>query len=149
MVSESVTMTETRYAGFWLRLVALIVDLFILGCIGFVLTLLLGGGMSVDPADPQAAPGLGAANGISFVINIAYFTLLEGGSRQATLGKSLLGLKVTDVDGNPIGYGKALLRNIAKIVSGLILGIGYIMAAFTARKQALHDRIASCLVVKR
>jgi uncharacterized RDD family membrane protein YckC len=148
-VTEPAGMTETRYAGFWLRLGALIIDAVILGIVNFVLTLLLGGGMMGDPANPQAGPAFGAANGIGFLINIAYFTLLEGGSRQATLGKSLLGLKVTDMDGNPIGYGKALLRNIAKIVSSLILGIGYIMAAFTSRKQALHDMIASCLVVKR
>jgi uncharacterized RDD family membrane protein YckC len=149
-VTDSAAMTQTRYAGFWLRLGALIVDAIILGIINFLLSLVIGGGMTVDPADPQAlGPALGAANGIGFLINIAYFTLMEGGPRQATLGKSLLGLKVTDMDGNPIGYGKALLRNIAKIVSSLILGIGYIMAAFTARKQALHDMIASCLVVKR
>ena len=143
------TTADTRYAGFWLRLVALIIDGILLGIVNFVIGMIFGGGMMADPADPNAAAALGLANGIGGLIGLAYFTLMEGGSRQATLGKSLLGLKVTGVDGNPIGYGRALLRNIAKLVSGFILGIGYIMAAFTARKQALHDMIASCLVVKR
>jgi uncharacterized RDD family membrane protein YckC len=142
------TTADLRYAGFWLRLGALLIDAVLLAIVNVVLIALFGG-FNVDPSDPSAGAGVGLANGIGGLINIAYFTLMEGGPRQATLGKSLLGLKVSDADGNPIGYGRALLRNIAKIVSSLILGIGYLMAAFTARKQALHDMIASTLVLKR
>ena len=142
------TTADLRYGGFWLRFAALIVDAILLAIVNVVL-LALFGGFNVDPADPAAGAGAGLANALGGLINIAYFTLMEGGPRQATLGKSLLGLKVTDVDGNPIGYGRALLRNLAKIVSSLILFIGYIMAAFTGRKQALHDMIASTLVLKR
>ena len=69
-------------------------------------------------------------------------------SSQATLGKMALGLKVTDVHGRRLTFGNALGRSLAKILSGLILAIGYIMAAFDDRKQGLHDKMASTLVMK-
>jgi uncharacterized RDD family membrane protein YckC len=59
-----------------------------------------------------------------------------------------MNLKVTDMNGNKIGFGKASGRHFGKILSGMILSIGYIMAAFTEKKQALHDKMAGCLVVK-
>ena len=77
-----------------------------------------------------------------------YFALMESSSKQATLGKMALGIRVTDVNGNRIGFGRATGRHFAKILSGLILGIGFLMAAFTEKKQALHDMIAGTLVVK-
>ena len=86
---------------------------------------------------------------ITFVIQVLYFSLMESSKSQATVGKIALGLKVTDADGNKLDFGKALLRNLGKIVSSMILGIGYIMAGFTEKKQALHDMIASTLVVKK
>jgi uncharacterized RDD family membrane protein YckC len=73
---------------------------------------------------------------------------MESSSRQATVGKIALGIEVTDLEGNRLSFGRALGRNLAKIISALILYIGFIMAAFTKRKQALHDMIASALVVK-
>jgi uncharacterized RDD family membrane protein YckC len=60
-----------------------------------------------------------------------------------------LGLKVTDTDGNSLDFVKALVRNVCKIISGMIMGIGYIMAGFTEKKQGLHDIIANTLVVKK
>ena len=60
-----------------------------------------------------------------------------------------LGIKVTDLDGNRISFGRATGRHFAKWLSALILGIGYIMVAFTAKKQGLHDQVASCLVVNK
>ena len=82
------------------------------------------------------------------VVSWLYFALLESSPKQATLGKMALGIKVTDLDGNRISFGRATGRFFAKIISGVILMIGYIMAAFTAKKQALHDIIASTLVIK-
>jgi uncharacterized RDD family membrane protein YckC len=79
-----------------------------------------------------------------------YFAYMESGERQATWGKQVLGVYVTDLAGNRISFGRASGRFFAKIISGLIpLMIGYIMAGFTERKQALHDMIASCLVLRR
>jgi uncharacterized RDD family membrane protein YckC len=74
---------------------------------------------------------------------------MERSAKQATVGKLAIGIKVTDLDGGRISFWRALGRTFAKIISGIILFIGYIMAAFTERKQALHDKIADTLVVKR
>ena len=80
---------------------------------------------------------------------MVYFALLESSERQATFGKMALGLKVTDLNGNRISFGQAVGRNLAKYISLVTLLIGYIMAGFTERKQALHDMIASTLVFKK
>jgi uncharacterized RDD family membrane protein YckC len=76
-----------------------------------------------------------------------YFAGLESSTMQATVGKMALGVRVTGLDGGRIGFGRATCRLLAKIVSGLILYIGFIMAGFTARKQALHDMMCGTLVV--
>ncbi len=78
-----------------------------------------------------------------------YFALMESSSKQATVGKMALGIVVTDLSGNRISFGRATGRYFGKIVSGMILCIGYFMAGFTERKQALHDIMSSCLVVLR
>ncbi len=78
-----------------------------------------------------------------------YFALMESSKNQGTLGKMALGLKVTDMDGNKISFGRATGRYFSKILSGMILMIGYIIAGFTDKKQALHDMIASCLVLRK
>jgi uncharacterized RDD family membrane protein YckC len=78
-----------------------------------------------------------------------YYALMESSSRQATLGKLAIGIVVTDLGGNRISFGRATGRYFGKILSGMIMCIGYIMAGFTERKQALHDIMASCLVVLR
>jgi len=83
------------------------------------------------------------------VVSWLYVAGMEASSKQATLGKMALGIIVTDLDGQPISFGRATGRYFAKIISGLTLCVGYIMAGFTEKKQALHDMIASCLVVQR
>lgn len=82
------------------------------------------------------------------MINWLYFALLESSSMQGTLGKKALGMIVTDLDGNRIGFGRATGRYFAKFLSAIILLIGFVMVAFTQRKQGLHDIIASTLVYK-
>ena len=69
--------------------------------------------------------------------------------KQATVGKMVLGIVVTDINGGPISFARATGRHFAKWLSALILGIGFLMAAFTEKKQALHDMIADTLVVNR
>jgi uncharacterized RDD family membrane protein YckC len=87
---------------------------------------------------------------IAVVLQWLYFAYLESGEKQATWGKQAMGMYVTDMAGQRITFGRASGRFFAKIVSGLVpFLIGYIMAAFTARKQALHDMIANTLVLKR
>jgi len=83
-----------------------------------------------------------------FCASWIYEATLESSSRQATLGKMAMGLRVTDEQGRRISFARATARYFSKILSGMILFIGYIMAGFTARKQALHDLIAGTLVTR-
>jgi uncharacterized RDD family membrane protein YckC len=83
------------------------------------------------------------------VVQWLYFALMESSAKRGTLGKLALGIVVTDMAGNRISFGRATGRYFGKIVSGLILCIGYIMAGFTQQKQALHDIMAGCLVVRK
>jgi uncharacterized RDD family membrane protein YckC len=85
---------------------------------------------------------------VNLVVNWLYFALMESSSWQATLGKRAVGVKVINEQGSRVSFITATIRYIGKIVSGAILLIGYIMAAFTAKKQALHDMIATTYVVK-
>lgn len=151
------------YAGFWRRFGAYVVDSIIvtigLGILLFVLSVVgipvfssaeysaETGDMAVSAAaDFELSP---VAAIIVFLATLLYFPVFESSSLQATPGKLALGIKVTDLTGNRIGFLRALVRNIAKILSAIILYIGFIMAGFTARKQALHDMIAGCLVIAK
>ena len=141
------------YAGFWRRLVAAIIDSLILaacGCIvGGVFGAVMGAMMGASGVGPKALQSFAALGGwvIGLVLNWLYFTLMESSSFQATLGKMAIGIKVTDLQGDRISYGRANARHWSKLLSTMIFLIGYIMAGFTEKKQALHDIIASCLVV--
>ncbi len=90
---------------------------------------------------------------LGIVINIVgiwlYFALQESSEHQATLGKRALNIYVTDLQGRRISFGQATGRHFGKIISGFILGIGYMMAGFTEKKQGLHDIMASTLVKRR
>jgi uncharacterized RDD family membrane protein YckC len=98
----------------------------------------------------KTATVLGYISGIlGTVINWLYFTILESSPKQATLGKMALGIVVTDLNGNRISFGRANGRYWSKIISSMILLIGYMMAGFTEKKQALHDIMAGTLVVKK
>jgi uncharacterized RDD family membrane protein YckC len=84
----------------------------------------------------------------STLVNWLYAALLESSSHQATLGKMALGLKVTDLEGRRISFVRATGRHFAKILSGMVLFIGFIMVGFTRRKQGLHDMVAGTLVIR-
>jgi uncharacterized RDD family membrane protein YckC len=143
------------YAGFWLRFVASVIDSLVLmagglvvgAIVGFAMGTVLGAAGTDMPTIQSVCGAVGYMIGI--ILNWLYYTLFECSSRQATLGKMALGIIVTDMDGNRISFGRANGRYWGKIISGLTLGIGYIMAGFTERKQALHDMMAGCLVVKK
>jgi uncharacterized RDD family membrane protein YckC len=149
-----------RYAGFWRRFVAHLIDQIIVGIAAFVVFIpglaLLGVGIGAGiMEESESAIGLILAAIAAYLAAIVlvivgqwlYYALMESSSRQATIGKLALGLVVTDLSGNRITFGRATGRYFGKIVSGMIMMIGYIMAGFTERKQALHDIMASCLVV--
>jgi uncharacterized RDD family membrane protein YckC len=83
------------------------------------------------------------------VIIIAYFSLMESSKYRATIGKIALGIIVVDRHNEQLSFAKALLRNLSKIISAAIIGIGYIMILFDERKQGLHDKIAETFVLKQ
>ena len=134
-----------NFAGFWIRVLAYIIDIVPLVIIGFVLALVSG--QPLVDADPTA-PTYGLTDFIGLIIGIVYFVGFESSAYQATPGKMALGLIIVDFDGRRISPARAFGRYFAKILSGLILLIGFIMVAFTERKQGLHDMLASTLVVK-
>jgi uncharacterized RDD family membrane protein YckC len=157
---------NTTYAGFWLRFVAYIIDYIIiyvvqsfvfvpiLGLMGISFAARMNNMESMSDAETMGMIGsmvaLASATALlTTAIAILYWSLMESSKYQATIGKMALGLKVTDVDGNSLDFVKSLIRNVCKIISGMILFIGYIMAGFTEKKQGLHDIIAGTLVVKK
>jgi uncharacterized RDD family membrane protein YckC len=85
---------------------------------------------------------------LDFLIGWLYYAIMESSSYQATIGKMAFDIMVTDLNGNRISFFRASNRYFAKTLSALILGFGFIIAGFTIKKQALHDIIAGCLVVK-
>jgi len=150
---------QFRYAGFWRRFVAMIIDGLVLSPILLIMFastglfgLISGAGGDRDRAALGAALfGIGIFLGL--VIYLAgswlYHTLMECSRHQATLGKVALGIKVTDLDGNRISFARANGRFFGKWLSGAVMNVGYLMAAFTEKKQALHDILASCLVIQK
>ena len=142
-----------RYAGFWIRFLARFIDGMILGMAGLILRipllLMLGIGMGRGYSFGMT-PALGAAMGVSLLVNVLLGMAYEVyfvSTRGATPGKMALGLKIVRADGSPVDAGLALGRYFAHWISGIILGIGYIMAAFDSQKRALHDRICETRVI--
>jgi uncharacterized RDD family membrane protein YckC len=153
---------HVSYAGFWKRFAAAIIDGIILSFANFLAILpvlgLLGLGLgSAASGDSDSKTGfiiavIGAYLMVVLALTVLgwlYFALMEMSVNQGTLGKMALGIKVTDLNGNRITFGKATGRYFGKIVSAMILYIGFIMAGFTDKKQALHDIMAGCLVVNK
>lgn len=129
-----------NYAGFWKRFAAAVIDFVIWIILVFILGAILG-------VDAHAMMRLG--NIVTVLMVWIYFAAFESSSKQATPGKMALGIKVTDLNGRRIGFGKATGRYFGRILSMVILYIGCIMIAFTEKKQGLHDKMAGCLVVNK
>lgn len=120
----------TTYAGFWVRAGAFVIDWVFLVVVLGVLAWVSSVGLVFGLAIPWI-----------------YEALMLSGEKQATLGKMALGIVVTDTAGGRLTFGRATGRHFAKYLSSLLFGVGFIMAAFTERKQALHDLLARTLVV--
>lgn len=144
--------SSVAYAGFWLRLVAYVIDALVLGVfVGFAILMPLMQGAGIPKDNPWVLV-TGQSRQI-FAINMLitmaawlYWAVLESSPWQATVGKKLLGLEVTDLEGRRITFARASGRYFGKILSTIILCVGYLMAGFTEKKQALHDILAGCLV---
>jgi len=154
---------KVEYAGFWWRFLANIIDSIIisfvswifvipiLGIFGVSLYSLKEAGFDPEQAELLIFPMIGLITTVSLMSTVMqwlYFALMESSKYQGTVGKMVLKIKVTDEAGNRISFARATGRYFGKIISGMILMIGYIMAGFTEKKQALHDMMASCYVIK-
>jgi uncharacterized RDD family membrane protein YckC len=121
------------YGSFWERFVAAFIDGLILIIPNSILQISLG--------------PLGIL--VSLILPWLYSAFMESSSSQATFGKKAMGLKVTTADGQPITFGQATGRHFGKIISSIILFIGYLMMLWDNNKQTLHDKMVGSLVVKK
>ena len=155
------------YAGFWKRAAAWFIDSLVIAMGTSLIRPIIGPFLinaqtaqklqqmqdKTIPFDPHVFAEILPAGVVILTLSIVlpwlYFALMESSSKQATLGKMALGIKVVGLDGNRISFGRAFGRTLSKIVSRLILTIGYYMAGATRRKQALHDKMAGTYVVDK
>jgi uncharacterized RDD family membrane protein YckC len=154
----AMAVSGLRYGGFWIRVVAAIIDYIVIRVILFPFKAVFGLGSlamgGFDPGNFHHNPlrflylifGGGILVLIALFANWLYSALMESSSYQATLGKMIFGMKVTDLNGNRINLARATGRHFAKWLSALTLGFGYLMVGFTERKQGLHDLVAGTLV---
>jgi len=159
-VTPPASIPTIRYGGFWIRFCAYILDAIIIGLIQGALFALLFGGSILDlvgdAMSGRLTPGADVALGVlpmvftarflGFFLSGAYFAWCWT-QYGATPGKMAFGLKVINPDGSPISIGQALGRYLGMLLSGIIIGIGFIMAAFDDQKRALHDRLVNTRVV--
>ena len=155
------------YAGFWLRFAAVIVDGLIIALPVFILFIFflsssllpsieVSNSMYSNIMFPHSAniynnwlSSFSKFSIITFIFTTLYNAFFESSKWQGTPGKKVLGLIVTDMQGNRITFLRALVRNASKYISKTIFYIGYIMSAFTEKKQALHDFISSTFVLRK
>jgi uncharacterized RDD family membrane protein YckC len=135
-----------EYAGFLRRFAAAFLDGIITNLLVIVAVIPVGVIIGLQGLGGDLAEAVGQLTG--FLVGWLYFAFMESSSAQGTLGKKLLGMKVIDLTGQPISFGRASGRYFGKIPSALLLGLGYFMQPFTERKQALHDKLAGCLVIR-
>ena len=139
------------YAGFWRRVIAAFIDgvilIFLYAAVVIGVSFALGTSNATYLAEYMKGVG-GIITAISLLVAALYHPLFEASPMQGSLGKHFVGIFVTDMEGHRIGFWRALMRNLAKVTSSVLLCIGYFMIAFTKQKQGLHDIIAGCLVLK-
>ena len=141
---------ELPYAGFWRRTLAWLIDASLLiaaWVVSLVVTAFIGTLAGATDAQLNNLSGWPLAIGLLVAVWL-YSTLMEASRRQATVGKLAAGVVVTDGEGRRISWARANLRFWSKLISSLPLFIGFMIAAVTARKQALHDLIAGTLLLK-
>jgi len=139
-----------QYAGLIKRAVALIIDLFVITFMTFLVMGFLGfvvGGAMTNLEGLTKVTSFGPL--IDVILIWLYYAGLESSEHQATVGKMVIGIYTTDLDGHRISFAKATIRHFSKYVSALILFVGYFMAGITPKKQALHDMMAGTLVLSR
>ncbi|RPH92936.1 zinc-ribbon domain-containing protein [candidate division KSB1 bacterium] len=160
-LSADAVAVSPEYAAFWRRFLAYVVDRLLLSIPSGILAILF-----FIPSIMRFLSNCCSIEGILFSVisflfgwiwffilivtmHLLYFVWFESSHFQATPGKLLLGIIVTDIEGRRISFFRSLGRNLGKIISHMVLNIGFILAGLTPRKQALHDMLADCLVVMR
>jgi len=150
-----------EYAGFWRRFISFWFDRVIL-ILPILITsallniLLMGrmdfgnipGSLSNNPFEHPAVSVQAVVVLADIILIWLYFAFFESSKMQGTPGKRIIGIRVTDFEGNRIAFGKATLRHFSKILSTLVFLVGFLMIGFSRKKQGLHDKIAGCLVLK-
>ncbi|MDD3287535.1 MAG: RDD family protein [Alphaproteobacteria bacterium] len=158
--NTSLETVEWRYAGFWMRFFAITLDnmilFFIVGTICLFFGIVSGIGQVVvwpiAAGITEWSAEYSSGSSMAFkmtLISWLYFSLMESSRWQATFGKRLFGIYVTTEEGGRISFKRATARYFSKYISAFIFFVGFIMAAFTAKRQALHDIIAETLVLRR
>ena len=137
---------KMRYASFGKRFLVSLLDGIIMGVANLVVGFGLGIVMGGAGASEQEAFVMGGLLGL--LLSWVYSAAMESSSQRATFGKRALGLTVTDLNGNQLSFGAASGRYFGKFISSAICLIGYLMAAFTDKRQALHDMMAGSLVLE-
>lgn len=160
-------VVEVEYAGFFRRFIAVFIDSIITGVVISLINRAITSAMAPNITQAITASGFSPENPtfpmeffalfgdvlvismlISFILNWLYFAGFESSSMMATPGKRVMGMSVVDEDGDQVSFGTATGRYLGKMISS-ILYIGYLMALFTSKKQALHDKIAGTFVTLR
>jgi len=143
-------VSDYAFAGFWKRAIAYILDGIIFTLLFALAFFLLGGSMmTVAQPNPENMSAILGIYALYYPAWWLYFALMESSSLQGTIGKKMLGIKVTNIQGQPLSFVHATGRHFSGLITQMTFTIGFLMAAFTARKQALHDMIASTLVVNK
>lgn len=165
-VISTAEQNQVKYAGFWLRFAAYIIDQFVIGIASLVLAVpfIIGiAAFGINLSLIKSTDDFFSHSGwmmiggiIGLIVLIAllcivmkwlYYSLMESSKYGGTLGKMAVSIKVVDLDGNRVSFGRATGRYFSRIITNMTLLIGYILAGVTQKKQALHDMIASCLVI--
>ena len=155
---SSISQKHANYAGFWIRVAAYFIDGIILSIISIPINVsVVGLGMYTGSSDPYKAldiytqPTYWIAQSVIWIIYLGYFAGMECSKYQATLGKLAVGIKVVDLDGNKITFGRSIGRFFSKffisVLTFIFTGFGFWMAGIDKKKQALHDKIAKTLVI--
>jgi uncharacterized RDD family membrane protein YckC len=153
-VAPQAVVGRYQYAGFWIRVLASIIDSIIVGVVDSIIQFtalrpMLGISDVSDPASLFAAAGAVGVLGLVGIVVAACYEAIFVAQMGATPGKMALGMKVVRSDGSRIDLGRSFGRHFAKMLSAIILGIGFIMVAFDSEKRGLHDMICDTRVVRQ
>lgn len=138
--APEVAKTRLQYAGFWIRTGAYIIDAIIISAVGLFIGFLFGDFSGTTSAFSTV---------LQLIIGVGYFALMECSEYQATLGKMAVGIRVGDENGDRISFANAMGRYFAKIISALLLCVGFMMVGWDDKKQGMHDKLASTFVFYR